>query len=268
MFYCGGGQDGDAYQINLRTSANLIDWEWYDGNPLFTDIGNARDPMIFFTSHMFLMYYTRPLSVEEPYSGVAVRWSEDLLHWSEPRMALVTHVKDRFARKTESPFVFEREGAYYLSATGLSGGYRDTRVWRSTNPLHFDSDHIVTRINAHAPEWVDPSVTGDGVYVSHCGWKQGGLYLAPVTWEKKAWDPFGLLVVELKENQLPARIEIRRKQQDREPYRTVQATQQTTSYALPPGRYHLAVRSADNRTIETRATEIMADERTWIAQVR
>jgi len=265
MFYCGGGNDGDAYQINLRTSKDLVGWQWHDGNPLFTDIGNARDPMVLrLKDGTYLMYYTRPACLDEPFSGVAVRESKDLLHWSEPTMALVTHRKERFGRKTESPFVFRHNEAFYLSATGLSGGYRDTRVWRSLNPRHFNADHLVARIDAHAPEWVATKPNEAPTYLTHCGWKQGGLYIAPVRWETVQWDPFGLLVIHLKPNQLPARIEVRRKPKEREPYRTFSAAERTTCHALPPGRYHVSVRPASDATIGPVPIEIIADERTRV----
>lgn len=277
MFYCGGGESGDAYQINLRTSKDLKEWIWHAGNPLFTDIGDARDPMILRPGDgTYLMYYTRPSGREDRYSGVAVRESTDLIHWSPPSMALVTHHRNHAARLTESPYVFEHDGAYYLSATGLYG-YRGTVVWRSLNPRRFDPDQWGTRINAHAPEWIR-SDDGPVDYVTHCGWKQGGLWLAPVTWHEKAWDTFGLLVLRtvafggphidkdrIAADDTPPRIvEIRRYTNDREPYRRISINQRSVPCALPPGRYSVSVLCEDKRVLEPTQIEVVADERTYL----
>jgi beta-fructofuranosidase len=49
----------------------------------------------------------------------------------------------------------------------------------SEDPLHFDLDDLVTTIDAHAAEVV---IDVDGTtWVSHCGWGQGGVFLAPMS---------------------------------------------------------------------------------------
>ncbi len=269
MFYCGGGKDGDAYQINLRTSTNLTNWKWHESNPLFTDVGNARDPMVLrLANGRYLMYYTRPSDVNDLWSSVAVRESEDLICWSEPRLALVTQRKQRFARLTESPFVFRydagEDSAYYLSATGLNG-YRDSPVWRSVNPRQFDFDQIVARINAHAPEWVQIGAEAPG-YVTHCGWRQGGFYVARVRWEHRPWTVFGLLVVrEVADvGELPARIIVRRKDEDKAPYRTFQVRERVASCPLPPGRYRVTVQYGKGSSDGPFSVEVTADERVYL----
>ena len=70
-----------------------------------------------------------------------------------------------------------------LGATGRYdvAGYRGTRVLASDDPLHFDLDGQVGFIDAHASEVV---VDTDGsTWVSHCGWGQGGVFLAPLRWD-------------------------------------------------------------------------------------
>ena len=269
MFYCGGGEDHDAYQINLRTSKDLVYWEWFEGNPLFTDIGDARDPMVLgIESGEYLMYYTRPSSVDEPFSSVAVRESTDLVQWSEPTLALVTPRKQRFGRLTESPYVFryeaDEDSAYYLSATGYGGGYRDTRVWRSVDPRSFDADHIVAQIDAHASEWIETN-EGPPSHVTHCGWRQGGFFIAPVRWERRPWDVFGLLVVRRAgDRDAAVRIEVRRRDADGDPYRAFWLAGGAASYALPPGRYRVGARLPDGTTVGPVSTEVVADRRVYL----
>jgi len=248
---------------------NLTDWQWHEGNPLFTDIGNARDPMVLpLDDGRYLMYYTRPSDLNEPYSSVALRESEDLIHWSAPRLALVTRWRGRFARLTESPYVFRYEAgpdsAYYLSATG-DRGYRDTLVWRSINPRRFDPDLLITRIETHAPEWIQ---TGPGppAYVTHCGWREGGFYIAPVRWEHRPWTVFGLLVVRdgASTGGHSTTVAVRRKDKDRTPYRTFEIRQRVASYPLPPGRYRVTARRGDESSLGPFPIEVMADQRVYL----
>ena len=62
----------------------------------------------------------------------------------------------------------------------IPGYYADTEVFRSRDPLHWALRDLVGRFDGHASE-VIRDVDGRW-YVSHCGWYQGGVYLAPLTW--------------------------------------------------------------------------------------
>ena len=79
---------------------------------------------------------------------------------------------------TESPFVFERGGWYYLSVTSYPVDWDASFVFRSRSPFAFTS-RPVTRIAAHAPEWVEDPGTGD-LFVTHCGAGQGGVWISRV----------------------------------------------------------------------------------------
>jgi beta-fructofuranosidase len=46
MFYCGGGEDLIAYEINLATSTDLYHWKRWPEGPLFRDGYEARDPFV------------------------------------------------------------------------------------------------------------------------------------------------------------------------------------------------------------------------------
>ena len=87
--------------------------------------------------------------------------------WSAPRYYLFM---DRTGRRSSSP---EHTGRWIRMLP-------QTRVLRSADPLRFDADDLAGKINAHAAEVV---VDDDGAnWVTHCGWGQGGVYLAPLHW--------------------------------------------------------------------------------------
>jgi arabinan endo-1,5-alpha-L-arabinosidase len=55
-------------------------------------------------------------------------------------------------------------------------------VFASTDPLHFDRADLVGHIAAHAAEVVRDE--DGGWWVTHAGWGQGGVYLAPLRWSR------------------------------------------------------------------------------------
>ena len=130
------------------------------------------------------MYYTATEPATGGHHVVAYRMSDDLLSWGPRGLAFVDPVKGTGAGTTESPFVVRRGDFYYLFLSMrhgyIPGYYADTEVFRSRDPLHWNLDDRVGRFNGHASEVVR-DVDGRW-YVSHCGWYQGGVYLAPWTW--------------------------------------------------------------------------------------
>lgn len=183
MFYAAGTSDHTAYRMHLATSPDLETWTRSPANPLFTDGFDGRDPMVTRVGDQWVMYYT---ANSEPSGGnhiVAYRTSTDLTTWSERRTAFRHPRVGTFGGPTESPFVVQRGEWWYLFVC-CDGGYTDTRVYRSKDPLHFehgDGESAAGRIDAHASEVV---VDADGQwYVTGAGWDQGGLYLAPLRWE-------------------------------------------------------------------------------------
>jgi beta-fructofuranosidase len=115
---------------------------------------------------------------------VAYRTSRDLVTWSERHIAFVDPAQGKGAGTTESPFVVQRGDTYYLFLSMrhnyIPGYYADTEVFCSKDPLNWQLEQRVGRINAHAAEVIRDR---DGrYYVSHSGWYQGGVYLAPLHW--------------------------------------------------------------------------------------
>ena len=193
MFYCAGGGlgsrteiDHEHYRIHLAVSDDLWTWRRHEANPMFTDGFHARDPMVIRHDGQWIMYYTATSAPAGGNHVVAARTSPDLIEWS-PRRIVFTHPKEgRYGGPTESPVVVQRGDWFYLfigpNSNDRPGGdpYIGTNVHRSRDPLNFEGAQSVGHVESHAAEVVQDA---DGSwYVSHCGWAQGGLYLAPLSW--------------------------------------------------------------------------------------
>jgi beta-xylosidase len=195
MFVCGGGPSDVEYRIQLATSPDCVSWTRHPDNPMLVDGYEARDPMVLRVDDRWVMYYT---ATSEPEGGnhvVIATESDDLVHWEGRRIVFTDASVGTFGGPTESPFVFERDGRYHLFIgpdwDGLTtsfardgrydlSAYRRTRVLASDDPFHFELDGQVGLIDAHAAEVVVDE-RGD-TWVTHCGWGQGGVYLAPLRW--------------------------------------------------------------------------------------
>ncbi|WP_218013587.1 DUF2961 domain-containing protein [Georgenia sp. 311] len=179
MFYAGGTADHEAYRMQLATSTDLYTWTRHPQNPLFVDGFDGRDPMVTRVGDQWVMYYT---ANSDPAGGnhiVAYRTSTDLVSWGPRQTAFEHPAEGTSGGPTESPFVVEHDGAYYLTVCCTSD-YSDTRVYRSEDPLHFTVDQEVGRIREHASEIVRD---GEEWWVSGAGWGQGGVWLRPLDFE-------------------------------------------------------------------------------------
>ena len=193
MFYCAGGASKSEYRIHLATSRDCWTWERHPANPMVVDGFEARDPMVRRVGERWVMYYTATSSPEGGNFIVAAAESDDLVHWRGRHTVYTDAMSGTGAGPTESPFVVERDERWYLfigpdyealmrshAETGRydRAAYRRTRVIASDDPLRFELSGIVGTIDAHAAEVV---VDEDGRWwVSHCGWGQRGVWLAPV----------------------------------------------------------------------------------------
>ncbi|MGC0328340.1 hypothetical protein RKD23_001330 [Streptomyces sp. SAI-170] len=174
MFYAAGGDAGAA--INLATSTDLFTWTREPSGPLFRGLA-ARDPMVVRVGGEWVMYYTE-LSGPGGRHIVAHRRSADLLHWSEPGTAFTDPSTAATVSVTESPYVVERDGWYYLFI-GPRGGYEGTDVLASRDPFRFGLDGYAGHAPGHA---VEVLADGDTWYASAAGWFRNGLYVAPLHW--------------------------------------------------------------------------------------
>lgn len=179
MIYQGGGTDADRASFRLAESDDLAHWSRVAPEPLFEDFCVARDPMLVRRDDVWSLYYTRCESPSRRVSGVAHRTSRDLVHWSEPTMALSLGESTAMPNSgfTESPFVFDRGGATWLSVTSYPLGWDATFVYRSRAPFAFP-DAPIARLRAHAAEWVFDR--RGRAFVTHAGPGQRGVWAAPV----------------------------------------------------------------------------------------
>lgn len=178
MVYQGGGVDGDRASMRLAESADLYEWKRVTDVPLFEDICLARDPMLSRHDDAWILYYTRCDSTSKRTSGVAYRLSQNLVDWTEPRMVLTLPETPAMFNSgfTESPFVFERGGYWYLSVSSYPIAWDATIVYRSPAPFAFDAVPY-TRLRAHAAEWV---VSGKHLFLTHAGPGQRGVWIGRV----------------------------------------------------------------------------------------
>lgn len=179
MIYQAGGRDDYHASIRLAESRDLYAWTRIGRLPLFEDFCEARDPMLTRRGGEWLVYYTRCESIPHKASGVVFRVSPDLAHWSEPHVALSVRSSPETSNSayTESPFVFERGGAFWLSVTAYPTDWAGTLLYRSSAPFAF-SDVPATRLRAHAAEWV---FGRDGAaFMTHAGPGQAGVWMSRV----------------------------------------------------------------------------------------
>ena len=188
MFYSGGGGAVNS-QINLATSKDLFNWERNDDNPLFTDGWSARDPNVRRIGNQWVMYYTATEDPTEPGDHiVAYRTSKDLLNWGTREIAFDNPLPGGL---TESPFVVERPGDHYYLFTGPRRADAGTDVFKSRDPFDFEARNLVAHIQAHAPEIIHagsgPRQQNKNWFISHAGWGNQGVHLAPLKWHKPNW---------------------------------------------------------------------------------
>jgi arabinan endo-1,5-alpha-L-arabinosidase len=93
---------------------------------------------------------------------------------------------DAIAGPTESPFVVQRGDKYYLFI-GPRQDYNGTEVFVSDDPFHWEFENRVGHFKSHAAEVLRDSK--GKWYISRCGWGEGGVYLAPLTWKDGQEDP-------------------------------------------------------------------------------
>ncbi len=180
MFYCAGGSDHARYRIHLATSPDLWAWTRHPANPMVVDGFDARDPMVIRAEGKWIMYYTATSAPEGGHHVVAAVTSDDLVHWGDKQVVFIHPKTGTYGGPTESPFVVERNGKYYLFVC-TNDPYNTSAVYESSSPYEWDLANEVGSFPSHAAEVVqDP--TDQKWYLSRAGWGQGGLYLAPLAW--------------------------------------------------------------------------------------
>ncbi len=171
----------DRLRAAVCDDPRLQDWHEAPCSLVGGPIGAVlRDGMILrLDDDTWLLYAT---GKQGRLGAVSVCVSENLLDWRFVRFALRTTAaapKQPPWSATESPFVFQHDGSYWLSipyTTSGEGpaGYHETLLFRSTNPFDFGSygggeGEVAARLEAHAPEYLMDPDTGRW-YVTSAGW--------------------------------------------------------------------------------------------------
>lgn len=154
--------DGKPSEMRiLRSTDNtLMEWVPLDDPDLekgciaFTG-DNCRDACIFYDENVgkYLMYYAG--------TGIRLRTSDDLIHWSDSVQVMGVPVGFSAA---ESPYVVKKGKMYYLFVSGFD--YGRVAVYASEDYSSFGNPRsdILGEINGHAPE----IVYTDGKYYIAC----------------------------------------------------------------------------------------------------
>lgn len=179
MFYCAGSLEGnDKYRIHLATSKNLVDWQRHPKKPLIVDGFDARDPMVLRIGEEWVMYYTCTVEPKGGNHCVSCAVSTDLVTWTKKCNVFTSTVQGTIGGPCESPFVEKVNDTYFLFI-GPYREYADTVVYASKDPFCFGGEPL-GRIPCHAAEILK---INDAYYITHCGWGEGGVYLAPLHFE-------------------------------------------------------------------------------------
>jgi len=124
-----------SQSMSLATSKDLFEWKDYENNPVLApeDAGifnwhrnqwaDCRDPMVFKDNGKFYVYLTAAAADGDPKGTVLVAESDDLLHWSNPQIAV------RSTPSMESPQVWKMGDTYYMTTSALGAG-----LWTSKSP--------------------------------------------------------------------------------------------------------------------------------------
>ncbi|MFO1477756.1 MAG: family 43 glycosylhydrolase [Verrucomicrobiota bacterium] len=183
MYVCAGDRDTHHYQIHLLTSTNLESWTRSPANPVLVDGFDARDPMVMKSGGEWILYYVANSTPDKGNHQVVCVTSKDLVHWGDRRVVFTHPRAGSFGGPTESPFVVRRGDRYFLFVCDNEW----TDVYVSNDPFHWDFRDKTTRIRAHAAEVVRDA--GGRWYLSHAGWTEGPLMMAPLNWNDGQKDP-------------------------------------------------------------------------------
>jgi arabinan endo-1,5-alpha-L-arabinosidase len=176
MFVCAGNKDSHRYRLHLLTSPDLKVWTRHPGNPLLVDGFDGRDPMVMPLRDQWVLYYTATATPEGGNHVVACVTSQDLVHWGGRKVVFVHPRAGTFGGPTESPFVVRRGNRFYLFVCDNDW----TDVYVSTNPFGWSIERKAGRLRSHASEIVRDAA--GQWYITHAGWMNGPVHLAPLQW--------------------------------------------------------------------------------------
>lgn len=187
MFYNIGNMQENAPhdcswgQLCMAYSKDMFQWNRHELNPLFSDMGQARDSYVIKHKGKFYYYYTRTYSEVDLRSCVAVRTSDNLLEWSGPQIVHTQPLSNHYGGDAESPYVIYKDGIFYLFICRANTDYNRTDVYWSQSPFNFPIQNLLCTLPVHAAEIIYDK--DEGWFISNTGWNKKGIYIAPLKWE-------------------------------------------------------------------------------------
>ena len=163
--------------LRYATSEDLMTWT---PKGELKNAPQGRDPSLLYWNDT---YYLLVCGEDD----VRLSTSKDLQTWTDARQIL--KMKDTIA--PESPTLIRYNDTFYLFVCGwngvwdrkeLQGAYQHTTyVYQSNDPEKFDTDAVLTTLNAHAPEIIQDE-KGDW-YISSVEWPNRGVSIAGLNWK-------------------------------------------------------------------------------------
>ncbi|MCA9417491.1 MAG: hypothetical protein KC917_14520 [Candidatus Omnitrophica bacterium] len=163
--------------LRHATSNDLYDWK--PQGPLKNSIV-SRDPCLFFWENE---WHVLTCGVFDVRMAVLRNFS----NCEEPRV-IFEHAS---GVDPESPTLIQRDGTFYLfvcdwngvwDKKDLWGAYQHlTRVYRSDDPFHFETENEIAQIDAHAPEIIRGEKENEW-FISSAEWPYRGVSIAPLVW--------------------------------------------------------------------------------------
>lgn len=168
---------GPQAPLRYATSKDLYKWE-YKGK--LENTPDQRDPDLFLWKGIYYM-------VTCGGNRVNLSASKDLLTWTKHEPILI--LNDNL--DAESPSLICYNNTFYLIICGwnhiwdeasLDGAYQHlSYVYRSDDIFKFDTDNLVTTLDAHAPQIIQDE-KGDW-YISSAEWPYRGVSIARLIWK-------------------------------------------------------------------------------------
>jgi len=177
-------------EITMAVSNDLYNWKKFKPprHP-GANVAGWRDPCVIkLEDGTYLQYFAGESDEPQKYGEVVnLSVSKDMVNWKLLEPCYSTRVSEVDFGLFESPFVYKKDGLYYLFVCFAHQRYYQTFVVVSDNPYHFRPQDVITTLFTHAPELIEI----EGVtYMSSCGIEDPqimnftGLWIAKIKWMK------------------------------------------------------------------------------------
>jgi hypothetical protein len=177
-------------EMTMAKSKDLYNWvQFHPPRHPGANIAGWRDPCVIkLEDGTYLQYFAGESNKPEKYGEVInLSISKDMVNWKMIEPCYSNRVSEVDFGLFESPFVYKKEGLYYLFVCFAHQRYYQTFVVVSDNPYHFEPGDVITTLFAHAGELIEiQGVT----YMSSCGIEDPqlmnftGLWIARLKWMK------------------------------------------------------------------------------------